>query len=479
MMLQRQHNLSSNSSYEGPNTKSSNTLREHNNVVRATRSRPSQLCQKSRNLLIVSFIVLTGLFQWHYSSVVRDNYMIFQDNRGAQYEHHVSAPGEHDLEVPTTAASTTETAKNDSQGIRSFRRVIFLISMGKDAVESGIVERCVTSIRRRGNWLGPVVLLTDAPTERYNSLYINSPSKTDSTNLNELFYVIQPFHQHYNWNTHTKKQDMIYKRFKTFLLDYVEHIPTLDQIELVYYLDIDIVVGAPLMTFFQYTESRYNISCFDGKATNLPRSQSIAGETPTSSRLFLYKGNYPLPVQSGQLILERRHSRHCLERWRSWMDRDPELILDQLALKNLLNETVEEFHGLKQDIMATRDNSNFGSGEKPNRYPCKIVIMEQEPHLHFPTKPTMMEMPKTGQFPTLIHVKNSKTAGQIPWRVQKDFFRSVLQLSPTEDEEGMQFIRDPSSTTNFNSTSSRKKIARPFLFQASKEWSQGQQQKHA
>ena len=160
------------------------------------------------------------------------------------------------------------------------------------------------------------------------------------------------------------------------------------------------------------------------------------------------------------------------------MDRDPELILDQLALKNLLNETLEEVNDPKMDITATRDITNIGSGENPNRYPCKIVIMEQEPHLHFPTKPTMMEMPKTGRFPTLIHVKNSKTAGQIPWRVQKDFFRSVLQLSPTEEEEGMQFVRDPSSA-NSNSTSTRKKIARPFLFQASKEWSQGQQQKPA
>ena len=42
-------------------------------------------------------------------------------------------------------------------------RAIFLISMGRQAAESKIVERFVMSTRRRGSWKGYVVLLTDAP----------------------------------------------------------------------------------------------------------------------------------------------------------------------------------------------------------------------------------------------------------------------------------------------------------------------------
>lgn len=50
-------------------------------------------------------------------------------------------------------------------------RAIFLISFGNDAAASTMVERCILSIRRRGDFHGPVVLLTDAPLERYQGIF--------------------------------------------------------------------------------------------------------------------------------------------------------------------------------------------------------------------------------------------------------------------------------------------------------------------
>eukprot|EP00984_Skeletonema_dohrnii_P013565 scaffold5612_cov108-Skeletonema_dohrnii-CCMP3373.AAC.3 len=44
---------------------------------------------------------------------------------------------------------------------------IFLISFGEQAADSTLVERCVLSLRRRGQWTGYIVLLTDAPPSRY------------------------------------------------------------------------------------------------------------------------------------------------------------------------------------------------------------------------------------------------------------------------------------------------------------------------
>eukprot|EP00956_Cyclotella_meneghiniana_P022557 scaffold42810_cov40-Cyclotella_meneghiniana.AAC.1 len=45
--------------------------------------------------------------------------------------------------------------------------VIFLISFGEEAEASTLVERCVLSLRRRGQYSGYIIVLTDAPPERY------------------------------------------------------------------------------------------------------------------------------------------------------------------------------------------------------------------------------------------------------------------------------------------------------------------------
>jgi hypothetical protein len=390
--------------------------------------------------------------------------------------HQVAVLQRHDMEQGRTTTTPTTT----------YQRAIFLISMGKDAAESAIVERCIVSIRRRGQWKGPVVLLTDAPSERYQLLTPVRENQEETSNHHDtspapppppLTIVVHPQRDHFNWNT--LKDDMPYKRFKTFVLEYLDRDSRLDAIELVYYLDVDIVVGAPLDTYFQYAETTYQIPL--GRPPSQPQQQSL-------HRLYLYKGNYPLPVQSGQLIMERYHTRNCLERWRSWLDNDHDLILDQLALRNVLNETTME-------NTATTTTTNNNSDNKKH---CQLVLMEQEPHLHFPTKKTMVQMSSgsTGAttstnepplpWPTLIHIKNSKTAGQIQWSIQKKFFRHILQLSPIEESEGVLFVPSGTSTVHSNASITmgvvsaaerRIKVARPMIILPSKAWSQQQQQK--
>ena len=114
--------------------------------------------------------------------------------------------------------------------IHDDQRAIFLISMGRQAAESKIVERFLMSTRRRGSWKGHVVLLTDAPHDRYRHLQ----------HQDDHFIVMHPRPEHFNWNT---KKDMPYKRFKTYVLDYIDSEPRLDSVRLVYYLDVDIIVG--------------------------------------------------------------------------------------------------------------------------------------------------------------------------------------------------------------------------------------------
>ena len=46
-----------------------------------------------------------------------------------------------------------------------------MISFGESAAESTLLERAILSIRRRGAFDGHVVVITDAPEERYEGVF--------------------------------------------------------------------------------------------------------------------------------------------------------------------------------------------------------------------------------------------------------------------------------------------------------------------
>lgn len=51
------------------------------------------------------------------------------------------------------------------------KSVIFLIAFGEGATSTTYVERTIMSLRRRGEYQGRVLLLTDAPDKRYDGLF--------------------------------------------------------------------------------------------------------------------------------------------------------------------------------------------------------------------------------------------------------------------------------------------------------------------
>ncbi len=63
--------------------------------------------------------------------------------------------------------------KNEEPHIdfRLQNQAVALFSFGEDAAESTLLERCVLSIRRRGDFHGPVVVITDAPSARYLNVF--------------------------------------------------------------------------------------------------------------------------------------------------------------------------------------------------------------------------------------------------------------------------------------------------------------------
>jgi len=279
-------------------------------------------------------------------------------------------------------------------------RAVFLISMGRQAAESSIVERFVLSMRRRGNWHGYVVLLTDAPYDRYDNL-----QEEDGHVI-----VMHPKEQDFNWNT---KHDMPYKRFKTQVLDYVDAEPRLDSVQLIYYLDVDIIAGNDLSNFFQDIEATYQISS-ESKLQQQRKAGGVALTTVQQnpnkdSNIYFFKGNFAkTPVQGGQIILERDSARGCLLFWRSMMDTYTNETKDQPFLKYIQEH-----------------NHN-------NTYKCHMTVMEQEPYLNFPSAATVAESnakwPSRRHYPPLLHIKNTGKVRNIPDAAEGIFIRDVLNL---------------------------------------------------
>ena len=187
-------------------------------------------------------------------------------------------------------------------------------------------------------------------------------------------------------------------------LNYVDLDPRLDSVELLYYLDIDIVVGAPMKDFFNHVEEKYSILGAKRNDTSV-------------SKAFFFKGNVEapnFPIQGGQFILERPHSKYCMKQWLHLLDTTPKTTKDQTSLK-LLMEKIQN-----------------GTETK-----CELVIMEQMPHLFFPRVSlanTMEKMLRTSNFVTLNHFKNSHTAKVIEEELQERFIAALLNMTQEEGE---------------------------------------------
>ncbi|KAL7536430.1 hypothetical protein ACHAXR_007157 [Thalassiosira sp. AJA248-18] len=288
---------------------------------------------------------------------------------------------DHDVEATTNGFDITH--------------AVFLISFGKEASDSTLVERCILSLRRRGAWDGFIVVLTDAPPERYQN-------KWDGNVI-----VMHPSNQHLNApdgsplkftkdNTSLKS-----KRFKTFIIDYIGYDKRLDSVELIYYLDIDIMAGDAMGGLFSSIERKYDVS----------REERSGG----LSKLFFFT---PLskewPFQGGTFIVERRSSMHCLELWRRE--------IDDMTISG---------RGRDQDGLRTI-HQRIQLGEESK---CELVRMENENFISFPTPRTFDKIIRSPRS-TLIHISNSVFAKRIDEEAQTKYIHEVLDLSEEEKQLG-------------------------------------------
>ncbi|MGK3753120.1 MAG: hypothetical protein ACI8RD_005427 [Bacillariaceae sp.] len=143
-----------------------------------------------------------------------------------------------------------------------FSAVISLVSMGK-ITDTFIVERCIRSIRRRGLFLGTILLFTDnIGYQRYQRSILPWDNRTRIIEgRNEDFHPIEEIEEENEKNVTTSsvrpkkyaQETMIFKRFKTHHAKYISEDPALadSSIRYVLYVDVDNIIGAPLSVFFQ------------------------------------------------------------------------------------------------------------------------------------------------------------------------------------------------------------------------------------
>ena len=299
-------------------------------------------------------------------------------------------------------------------------RAIFIISMGKKASKTKVVERFVYSARKIGKFLGWIVVLTDAPPGRYNNMLRWAWA--------DKVIIMEPKEE--DLKTRYKISNMVYKRFKTFALEYMGRDPRLDQVQLVYYLDSDIVFGDNLIQAFNGLETTYGIGPYGGTAnsTSLRRG-----------KMWMFRGNIfskyaqgSWPLQGGQIILDRYLSQPCLERWRRGFDQEDtkEVGKDQFLLLDITAEMDRERNlTLHQSISSNK-----------TALQCEIVIMEQAPYIEFPSVEEIKIRSKNLRekrgyrydYSPIVHVKNDGGTKDLRESEIRPFMKDILQFKDNQ-----------------------------------------------
>jgi len=295
------------------------------------------------------------------------------------------------------------------------QRALFVICMGESATMSNYVERFVWSAREIGKFSGWIVLLTDAPEGRYESL-VGSWKHIK----NEKFSIIRPEEKHYIQHF-SNGPAMVFKQFKTYVLQYLSQDPRLDEVRIVYYLDVDIVFGNSIWPLFHDLESKYNIG-----------TPSISTSPSTTlAKMWMFEGNSKkTPIQGGQIILDRQKSQPCLGRFRSLMNPKTSTI-DQVHLKQMYKD--------QNEAKKTNDYSSLE---------CEIVVIPQEKkHIFFPDRAFIKDVARKSNRAGIVddrnHVANLDIHAdrQIPILNHiKNTSKDIRKSSPEDVEAYLRYL---------------------------------------
>lgn len=195
----------------------------------------------------------------------------------------------------------TAVRKNEDNDIefKEEKLVLAMIAFG-NATKGTHVQRVIRSARTRGEWHGRIVIITDS-----------KHAYRDVTTEDPLVSVLHPQREDWQELPEFKEDKMKIKRFKTLLLDYIFREPDLIDTEFVFYVDIDIILGQPLVPWLREKWQK-------------GAKNRMAAIRDGMSTMYMFNEAYkkgPTAGHSGLILLQKDLSDGCLRKWRELFDR--------------------------------------------------------------------------------------------------------------------------------------------------------------
>jgi hypothetical protein len=357
--------------------------------------------------------------------------------------------------------------------------VIAFIAMGPH--RTFLVHRAIRSIRASGEFHGYIMIMTDRSGWDYFSWSLDQPD-------NKVI-LIQGHDQHLmathaapsssstvgsNNSNHTnptttqgrpfKPASMVYKRFKTHLLEYItEHDVLNREMEYCLYLDIDNVIFHPiqhllneyynefattyqqiiekdanrLMTQYHHRDNANNtLSTTPSNVTTTTTDPIIkfGHQKPRLQFVSMWKDIRPEAKlwQSGQIFYHRRYSQGCMDRWRAEIDSDDnygEFMEQPLLVKALQHQyqdlfrTVPPLSPHQSNIHHQDINQDSGNSRKVL---CHVVELPDQLR-HFNMARTDIVSGPIRNIPTILHYSHARVV-QNAAQEQRNSFVQALQL---------------------------------------------------
>ena len=328
------------------------------------------------------------------------------------------------------------------------KRAIVIISMGEEASNASLVERFVWSARNIGKFNGWIILITDADENRYENLVAATIPESNvvriktqlNSNIFNNFMVFRTEEKRFaKMSTSNKKfkaeNTMNSKIFKTHILKFAQKELRLSEIELFYYLDVDIVFGNPIQPLFTNLEQRYNIGSLYKK--NVEEDIEIPTVESEQATIYFFEGNGSQQIQGGQFVLDRENSQPCLDRWRKLMikQRNRRYLKDQRQLTMMLDEQRKRVK--ENAINGTSAQGPTNSTSKGSNKNCEIVLMKQDNALiQFPELKDIKNRASNKEHPVLVHFRNSANVMRdVDDELLQLYMRDILRFEENQEDE--------------------------------------------
>jgi hypothetical protein len=304
-------------------------------------------------------------------------------------------PSEETVDYPLIMTDNSASYTLDNDNSPKQKDAIAMIAFA-NATKTRLVERCIRSIRSRGQWDSWIVIITDNK-GRYDTLQQED----------DHIIVLYPLQR--DWeeipDAELKVVKMKYKRFKTLIPEYMDLDRRLVDVERILYLDVDIVVCQPLASWVEekWTKSYSKRNHLQDHAT---------------SYMFMFQpnqGNRAGKVaHSGVLLLDRQDSKPCVSYWRELMDGGrSRYARDQTVLRVMMKRGAAQTH-------------------------CEIIVWKKnDKELVFPLEEDFL----TRSFSRFVHITNTHHVSQTDASIQQAFLEEALEMTEEERNSNLSLAK--------------------------------------